>query len=90
MMSLGSGQSGSYGDFNNAGKSLGLPKSDLTNTPGWGAAIGTIVNSRIGGTKGGEMGFLIGHTVENFDWEWYRKYRRVAEIYEEEYSGGLH
>lgn len=90
MISIGSDQLGGYGDFNNAEKSLGLPKSDLTNTPGWGAAIGAIAGTRIGGTKGGEIGFTVGHAVENFDWKWYREYRKVADIYEQKYSGGLH
>ena len=70
-------------------RSLGLPKTDLSKPPGWGALIGGIAGQRLGGTKGMEVGTGIGHYVENFDWKWYRKYRKIAEPYELEYSGGL-
>ncbi|WII95210.1 hypothetical protein LU276_09490 [Moraxella haemolytica] len=76
-----------YGDSGN--QSLGLPKTDLSKPPSWGALIGGIAGQRLGGTKGMEVGVVIGHSVENFDWEWYRKYRTIAEPYELEYSGGL-
>ncbi|WP_064610330.1 hypothetical protein [Moraxella catarrhalis] len=81
-------QSGNnYGDSGN--QSLGLPKTDLSKPPGWGALIGGIAGQRLGGKKGMEFGTVIGHSVENFDREWYRKYRTIAESYELKYSGGL-
>lgn len=70
-------------------KSLGLPKIDLTNTPGWGSALGTMIGTRFG-KNGAEVGFAVGHVIENFDWDWYREYRKVAQEFEDEYSGGLH
>lgn len=85
----GYGDVSGNGNTNNSTKSIGLPKSNITETPGWGAALGTIIGTRIAGKKGGEAGFAFGHTIEKFDWEWYRKYRKVAETYEKEYSGGL-
>lgn len=71
------------------GSRLGTPDITLNNTPGWGALLGGMAGARVGGIAGSEIGAATGHFIENFDWEWYRNYREIAEPIEREYSGGL-
>lgn len=68
------------------GSGLGLP--NITNDIGHATTIGGLAGNYFGPT-GALVGSGAGYFIDNFDWEWYRQYRDIAQPIEQEYSGGL-